>query len=41
MKKHANDEGLFDEPSDLKRLKPKEPNEPNDIDPNSTDPNEG
>jgi hypothetical protein len=36
MIKHANDEGLFGEPSDLKRLKPKEPNEPNDIDPNKS-----
>ena len=41
MKAHANDEGLFGEPSEWKRVQPKEPNEPNDIDPNSTDPNKG
>jgi len=40
MKKHANDEGLFGEPSELKRRQGKEPNEPNDIEPNSIDPNE-
>jgi hypothetical protein len=41
MIKHANDEGLFGKPSDLEQLKPKEPNKPKDIDPNSTEPNEG
>ena len=41
MKKHANTEGLFGEPEELERLKPEEPNEPNDIDPNAVDPNEG
>ncbi len=39
MKKHANDEGLFGEASDLERLEPQDPNEPNDIDPNNIDPN--
>ena len=36
MKAHANDEGLFGEPSNLERLKSKDPNDPNAIDPNET-----
>lgn len=34
MREHANDEGLFDEQTDLKRIGPKDPNYPNSIDPN-------
>jgi hypothetical protein len=30
---HAKDEGLFDEPSDMKRLEVKEPKEPNAVEP--------
>ena len=39
MKEHADDEGLFGEPSDLERLELEEPNEPSDIDPNANNPN--
>jgi len=39
MKAHANDEGLFGEPSEWKRVQPKDPNDANAIDPNQTDPN--
>jgi len=39
MKEHADDEGLFGEPSDLERLELEEPNEPSDIDPNANEPN--
>ncbi len=39
MKEHADDEGLFGDASDLKRLEPKDPNDPNAIDPNQTAPN--
>jgi hypothetical protein len=46
MIEHANDENLFGEPSNMKRLQTKEPNEPNDIGPDEagpkgTEPNEG
>ena len=34
MTEHADDEGLFGEPSDLQRLQPKDANKPNSIDPN-------
>lgn len=36
MKKHGNDEALFDSIGDLKRLVPKVSEEPNSIDPNHT-----
>jgi hypothetical protein len=36
---HANDEGLFGEATELKRLKVKDVNEPNAIDPNQAEPN--
>jgi hypothetical protein len=36
MKKHANDEDLFDSIGDLKRVVPKVSEEPNSIDPNHT-----
>jgi len=36
---HANDEGLFSEASELKRIKIKDTNEPNAIDPNQAEPN--
>ncbi len=39
MKAHANDEGLFGEPSELKRVEAKDANDPNAIDPNRPDPN--
>lgn len=39
MIEHANDEGLFGEPSDLERLAPKDVNEPNAIEPNQAEPN--
>jgi hypothetical protein len=41
MIEHANDEGLFDEASDMKRLAPEDTNvtEPNQTEPNSTEPN--
>jgi len=39
MKAHANDEGLFGEPSEWKRVQPKDPDDPNTIDPNQADPN--
>ena len=39
MKAHANDEGLFGEPSEWKRVQPKDPNDPNTIDPNQAEPN--
>lgn len=39
MIEHAEDEGLFGEATELKRLKIKDTNEPNAIDPNQTEPN--
>lgn len=39
MVEHASDEGLFGEVSELKRLEPKDVNEPNATDPNQTEPN--
>jgi hypothetical protein len=33
MIEHAKDKGLFDEPSDMRRLEVKEPNEPNAVEP--------
>ena len=38
MKAHANDEGLFGEPGEWKRVQPREPDDPNAIDPNQADP---
>jgi len=42
MKVHANDKGLFGEPSELKRVQPKDPNaiDPNQPESNSIDSNE-
>jgi len=40
MKKHANDKDLFAEPSNLTRLEPKEPNEPNNTGLNRAEPNQ-
>ena len=39
MIEHANDEGLFGDASELKRLESKDPNDPKLIDPNQTNPN--
>lgn len=39
MKAHASDEGLFGEPSELKRVQFKDPNDPNAIVPNQPEPN--
>jgi len=39
MKAHANDEGLFGEPSEWKRVQPKDPDDANTIDPNQAEPN--
>ncbi|MHC4394725.1 MAG: hypothetical protein ACYS1A_03650 [Planctomycetota bacterium] len=36
MKEHANDKDLFDEPVELKRLIPKDPDDANDADPNDS-----
>lgn len=43
MIEHVNDEGLFGEPSDMRRLVPEDPNaaEPDQTEPNGTEPNEG
>jgi len=38
MVEHAKDEGLFDEPSDMRRLEVKEPNEPNAVEPVGAEP---
>jgi hypothetical protein len=38
MIEHANDEGLFDEPSDMRRLEVKEPKEPNAVEPAGAEP---
>jgi len=38
MKAHANDEGLFGEPSELKRVEAKDTNDPNAIEPNRPEP---
>ena len=35
IKKHANDEGFFGDASDLERLVPQDPNDPNTIDPDN------
>ena len=39
MVEHAKDEGLFDEPSDMRRLEVKEPKEPNAVEPVGAEPN--
>jgi len=36
MKEHANDEGLFGDPSELKRLTPKDPNDADNIETNDS-----
>jgi len=39
MKRHADEEGLFGDASDLRRLRLQDPNDPNAVDPNCIDPN--